>query len=234
MKRVLLVLGLLGLLALAGCTGGVVTDTALNESATYDWDTEATGTIDVGTDSYKAVYVLDNTSEIELFHRGELGGDEPLPIRAIKFQYPNGTVVNASAMNVTETDSRTVISFPQSDGRFAYSARSRTGEVSIPVGMEGSYEVILPPGARIRVPIISSVRPGGYDQTLQDDRVHLQWDRVDSDVITVSYYLQRDLYLFSGLLGLLALISLAGLMYFRRQLSQLAHRRETREPDDIE
>lgn len=231
MKRRSAVLGLVALLLLAGCTGGVVSDQALQESASYGWDTDATVTVTVGDDTYQAVYDIENQSEVELFHRGDLGGDNPLPIRAIQFRYTNGTVVNASAMSVEETDDRTVVTMPQSEGKFAYTAQFRTGEVFIPVGTSGSYEVILPAGARIGVPIIGAAEPAGYDKTIRNDRVHLQWGNPADDAISISYYFQRDLYIFAGLLGVLALLTVVGLAYFRLQIGSLESEREAEETD---
>ncbi|MFB6114476.1 MAG: DUF5803 family protein [Halodesulfurarchaeum sp.] len=226
MKRWLAVGGLLFILVLAGCSGGVVSEQALNASATYSWDTEATVHVNVTQGTYRAVYDLDNQSRVELFQRGDLGDENPLPIRAIKFKYRNGTVVDASAITVSETDSRTVVELPSPYGKFAYTARFSTGQVFIPTGVKGSYEVVLPPGARMGIPIISVAEPGGYEKTLRNDRVHLRWENPSRDAITVSYYYQRDLYLFGGLLGLLVLVAMAGAVYFKIQLGSLESERE--------
>ncbi|MFW6385235.1 MAG: DUF5803 family protein [Halodesulfurarchaeum sp.] len=231
MKRTSAVLGFLALLLLAGCTGGVVSDQALQESASYEWDTDATVTVTAGDDTYQAVYDLENQSEVELFHRDDLGGENPLPIRAIQFRYPNGTVVNASAMTVDESDRRTVVTMPQSEGKFAYTAEYRAGEMFIPVGASGNYEVILPPGARIGVPVIGAAEPAGYDKTIRNDRVHVEWGNPADDAITISYYFQRDLYIFAGLLGVLALLTVIGLAYFRLQIGSLKSEREAEETD---
>lgn len=231
MNRRMAVLGLFALLVLAGCTGGVVSDQALNESATYQWNTTATVTATVSGGSYQAVYRLDNTSDVELFHRGDLGDEQPLPIRAIKYRYPNGTVVNASSMDVQETDRRTIVSFPQPNGQFAYTTGAQTGDVFVPAQTNGSYEVVLPPDARVAVPIISAVEPGGYDETIRDNQVHLRWQAPSDDAINVSYYFQRDLYLFGGLIGILAVIAIAGVVYFRHKIGSLAADREADELD---
>lgn len=226
MKRLVAVVGVVSMFLLAGCMGGVVSEEALSEDATYDWDTTETVSVDLSGPSYQAVYTIENRSSVELYHHGDLGGEEAIPIRAIKFRYPNGTVVNASAMAVSEENSRTVVEFPVRDGMFAYSAESASGNLFFPVVVDGSHEVILPEGARIAVPIIGAAEPTDFEKTFEEDRVQLVWDSPERDVITVSYYLERDLYIFGGLIGLLVLVAGGGLVYFRYQLRRLQSDRE--------
>ncbi|MFB6153772.1 MAG: DUF5803 family protein [Halodesulfurarchaeum sp.] len=226
MRRALAVLGVLGLVIVAGCTGGVVTEEALSAQETYEWNTKATVTVDVAGGSYEAVYHLRNRSTIELYRPGRLGGTQPVPIRAVKFRYPDGRIVNASAIEVTEEGSKTVVNLPQENGSFAYSVETNPGRLFVPVVVNGSYEVILPPGARVGFPILGSVDPGGYEKDFVSDRVHLRWNTIDAADIAISYYLQRDLYLFGGLLALLSLIAGGGVLYFRFQIKNLEQARE--------
>lgn len=226
MNRVVPILAVLGLVVLAGCTGGVVSEEELAEEASYDWETDAAATINVTGSDYRAVMTLDNQSTVELYHVAEIGGEEPLAIRAVQFRYPNGTVVNASSIDVEEADSRTVVELPAADGQFAYTTRSASGELFVPIAVNGSHEVMLPPGTKISAPFIGVAEPAGYDSTLRGERVHLYWDTVDGDTITVSYYLERDLFLFGGLIGLVLFIAGAGWLYFRYQLRNLEAERE--------
>lgn len=227
MKRLVLVAALVGMIVLAGCTGGVVNEEALAEDAEYDWDeAEARGSVDVSGSSYTAILQVNGQETIELYRQAELGRESALPIRAIQFRYPNGTVVGAEKIEVEEADSRTVITPPADEGALAYTATTHFGEFLLPVAVNGSHEVVLPEGARMNVPIIGVAEPGGYEKTIEDDRVHLYWEDPDTDTITVSYYLQRDLYLFGGLIALLVLVSGAGLLYLRRQLQGLEAQRE--------
>ncbi|MFB6266892.1 MAG: DUF5803 family protein [Halodesulfurarchaeum sp.] len=226
MKRTVAILGVLGMLLLAGCTGSVISEEALSAQETYEWNTQATVTIDAGGGSYEAVYHVRNRSTIELYRPGQLGGEQPVPIRAVKFRYPDGRIVNSSAIEVTEEGSRTVVRLPQATGSFAYSVETTPGGLFVPVVMNGSYEVILPPGARVAFPIFGSVDPGGYEKAVVDDRVHLHWTTIDASAIAISYYLQRDLYLFGGLLALLGLIAGGGIIYFRFQIRNLEEARE--------
>lgn len=226
-RRLLASIGVLGLVVLAGCTGGVVNEEALSEETTYDWDTDAAATINVTGEDYRAVITLENQSTVELYREAQIGGEDPLPIRAVQFRYPNGTVVNASSIRVEEADSRTVVELPTDDGTFAYTVRSRAGELFLPVDVNGSHEVILPPGTRISAPIIGVAEPAGFETSIdEDDRVHLYWDSMDSDTLSVSYYLERDLYLFGGLIGLVMLVAGAGWLYFRYQLRSLQAERD--------
>jgi nitrate reductase gamma subunit len=43
--------------------------------------------------------------------------------------------------------------------------------------------------------------------------------------VSVRYYLQRDLYIFGGLLGLIIVVGIGGLLYRRRQIERLRKQR---------
>ena len=227
MRRLVLVGAVLGMLVLAGCMGGSISEEALAEDATYDWNTSADATVNVTGSTYHAVFVIDDQESLEFYQRGDLGGEEALAMRAVQFRYPNGTVVNASSITVNEVDERAVVEFPAQNGRFAYTARTASGDLFFPVIINGSHEVILPPGARISVPIIGYAEPTGYETSMAGDRLVIHWDAPNQDVISVSYYQQRDLLIFGGLLGLLAAVAGGGWLYFRYQLKDLESERES-------
>ncbi|MBS3759984.1 MAG: hypothetical protein KGY43_00740, partial [Halodesulfurarchaeum sp.] len=110
MRRILVVVALAGLLVLAGCLGGgVVEEAKLTESATYDWDTSADTSVNITGGSYQAVLRLENRTNVSLFGPGEFGGEAALPVQAVKYRYPNGTVRNVSVLSVSEQDERTLI-----------------------------------------------------------------------------------------------------------------------------
>ncbi|MFC7045440.1 DUF5803 family protein [Halobacteriaceae archaeon GCM10025711] len=227
-RRLLVGLALLAaLVALAGCTGGTVDEQALAENATYDWNTSADATFDVGGDrSYQAVYTVDGQEEIAVYFEDGFTGKQPVPISALKFRYPNGTVANASAMEVSETNDEVVIGLPSDQGQVAYTTRTDTKSFRTPALVNGTYEVVLPPGMRVGVPILSDVKPGGYEAAVEaDGRTHVRWDQIEEGDVVVRYYLQRDLYLFGGGIAALALIAVAGLVYFRLQIRRLERQR---------
>ena len=225
MRRTLAVLALVGLVVLAGCTGSTVDQDALEEPATYDWDTDAAVTVTVEDASYKAVYTLDDESEIRLSLHDELAGTQPVPISAVKFRYENGTVVNASALTVEEVDEHTVVTFPANEGQFAYTSRSGPRSLTVPVVTNRSHEVVLPAGMRIAFPVFGGADPGGFEKTLRNDTVHLTWSSVEADRIMVDYYYERDLLLYGGLIGALLLVALLGVAYYRAQIRRLAEQR---------
>lgn len=231
MRRWVLALAGLALLAmLAGCAGfggSAISQEDLAKDATYDWNTTENVTVNATGQEYRAVYAIDNRSSLTLASSGQLGSTQPLPIKAVKFRYPNGTVVGADAFNVYTKNSRTVVEFPAENGKFAYMAESGPRSLYAPVALEdASHEIILPAGMRVEFPVFGSVRPGGYEKTVQDNRVHLVWESVNADTISVQYYLLRDLYLFGGLVGVLALIAVGGVLYFRLQIRRLERNRE--------
>lgn len=228
-RRCALALVGLAFLALsAGCTGfgSDIDRERLAENATYDWNTSATATVAVEGNEYRAVYDLSNGSAVEVFGRDALGSEQVVQVSAVQFRYPNGTVVGVSAVNVTVEGSRVVVAPPADVGKLAFSAPAEPKFVSLPVTVPGSYEVVLPPGMRVGNVLFGDVSPGGYESSVADDRVHLHWEDLDGETIVVRSYLDRDLYIFGGLVGLLAVVSVGGLLFFRLQLSRLADRRE--------
>jgi len=233
MNRRLLAAAALGLLLVsAGCTGlgggsGQVDRAKLAQNATYDWNTTADVTFNVTGGYYHAVYRVDNRSSIALarFHR--LNDRRPLPIEAVAFRYPNGTVVGAEAMNATQNRTHVTVTFPARHGEFAYRVAHRGKELRVVTAVQGSYEVVIPPATQVRYPLIGRVAPAGYRTSEEGGRVHVRWDQVTGDRIDVRYYLVRDLWIFAGMLAAGAAAALVGLSYFWLQLRELRERRQT-------
>ena len=68
----------------------------------------------------------------------------------------------------------------------------------------------------------------GNDETVRDDRGRgrVVWaEPVTADTVSVRYYLQRDLYIFAGVLGAIVLVGIGGLLYRRRQIERLRKQR---------
>jgi hypothetical protein len=231
MRRGLVALAVAALAVTAGCAGGV-DEQRLAENATYQWDTDARATVNITGSQYQAVYRVENNSTLEVYRRDDIGGERPVPIEALRFRYPNGTVVGPGPVTATQEGSRVVVD-PPADGRVAYTGPTRPKSFSSPALVEGSHEVILPPNMRIAVPVLGSAGPSGYNHSIEADRVHLHWESLDRGTgMTLRYYLQRDLLIFAGLIGLLAVAGVVGLLYFRRQLRELAERREATDIED--
>ncbi|MFB6082030.1 MAG: DUF5803 family protein [Halanaeroarchaeum sp.] len=225
MRRGLAIVGLVVLVGLAGCTGGVVQESALREDATYDWTTSAAVTVNASTSQYQFVYSFQNRSEIRLSTHSQLGGTNPIPISAIQFRYPNGTVVGADAIDVAERNQQTVVTFPADTGQFAYTAQKGPRSLTVPVVTNRSHEVVLPPGMRISLPVLGGATPGGYETRLQGDRVHLTWESVETNSLMVDYYYERDLMLFGGLILVLVVVGGLGMAYYWRIIRGLEDQR---------
>lgn len=240
MRRRPLAATALALLVLsAGCSalspgGDGVDREALAADETYQWDTSADVTINVTGGVYKAVYRIDGRQTVALSEFQRLSDRQPLDVEAIKFRYPNGTVVGVSAMTVEQNGSHTVVTLPADEGRFAYRVPQRGKEIHVATAVEGSYEVILPPRTHVRYPLLGRVSPGGYETTTEDGRVHIRWDEVTDDRLVVRYYLLRDLWIFGGIVVAGLVAGVVGLTYFWLQLRGIKERRRVVDLEDRE
>lgn len=231
-RKHLLALGALVLAAaLAGCGFGFgssdIPEDQLNENATYEWDTSADATFNLSRSSYATVVNVTNET-VEVWQRDPIEGDNPVDLRALKYQYENGTVVNASHGNLSATreGDRTQISVPEPDGKVAYTASRSGKQFSTPVFTEGSHEVILPPGARVGIPLLSQVSPGNWNSTVENDRMTVRWGNLTDGNVNTRYYLERDLLIFGGLALIAVLVGIVGGLYYFRQIRGLEAQRE--------
>jgi hypothetical protein len=231
MKRTHLAFGaLLVLVALAGCSSvlgpGDPDPERINRNVSYDWDTDRNVTIEIDRTEYRSTWRVANQSTIEFHQRDALGTESNLRIEGVKFQFTNGTVTNVSAQNITYRRQRTIVELPARDGRIAFASSRRGKQFATPTFVDGTYEVTLPEGARVGLPILSQVRPRGYTASQTDGQVTLRWDDVTSRSLSVRYYLARDLLIFGSLFVLLLVAGVGGAAYYLRQIRALESRRE--------
>ncbi|MFC3478954.1 DUF5803 family protein [Halobacterium litoreum] len=229
MRKLLVAVAVAALAVSAGCLGaggGGPSQQQLEQNATYDWQKDTDVAIDVGGGEYRVVATVDNQSEVRLARNTGFGGRNALSISAVQFRYENGTQVGADAIDVSTRNSRTIVTFPASNGTFAYSANAGGRSVTVPVGFEGSHELVLPSGMRVSVPVFGVVEPSGWQKTVEDNRVHVRWESLDGGTIDAKYYLQRDLLLFGGITGALTVVALLGVVYYRLQIRRLEDERE--------
>jgi hypothetical protein len=143
----------------------------------------------------------------------------------VKFRHPNGTVVNASSIAVEEKGSKVVVEPPAEEGHLAFTASTVPKDFRSPVFAEGSTEVILPRGMRVHVPLFATISPGGHETFAEDGRVHVLWEETPSSGLYVRYYLERDFYIYTGIVvGLLAL-GAVGVVYFRLKIRRIERER---------
>ena len=236
MRRALALCLLVVLTVSAGCTSlfgpGQVSDEQLNEDATYEglWQREAGVYIDVGTDSYRAVYDLgENRTTLQVFGRNAFGLERPLDISGLRYRYPNGTVISPQQHpNFTVEQGREELSIavPAANGSLAFTAPKSGKSFGVPAFIEGvSYEAALPPGTDVSVPLLANINPSPTRTTEENGRIHIHWDSVSRD-ISVRYYLDRDLLIFGSLAGLLTIAGVAGGLYYLRKIRRLERRRE--------
>lgn len=238
-RRLGLAVVAVGALALlAGC-GGAPGGEQLNQDATYDWNTTAVATYDVHDVTYEAIYRVDAGQELAVYQTLEIGGETSVSLSALRFRYENGSVLRPNGtlerpdgtrlagaeLSVDQRGERTVVTAP-ADGRIAYTAPTPPKSFHSPVLVEGSHEVILPRDMRISAPLLGLASPGGYERSFEGGRVHLRWSATPGGTLDLRYYLQRDFYIYTGLVGALLLVGAVGTVYFRRQLRELERRRK--------
>lgn len=227
---------------------------ALSANASYDLPTDRDAVIHINSDNYTAVYAVGSKTtgegsdgspagSFEVYRRDALGTERPRALRALQFWFPNGshieyrngtavmvgpngTVTNTTALGVTRTRRRTVVRLPAGSGHLAYTTAKTGKTVTMPTFVEGSYEVVLPRKTSVAIPLIARVRPGGYETTMVDGRVHIRWDSIESGSLVVRYYLHRDIRIFGAIAAVLATVAVAGVGYYLVQIRALIRRRE--------
>lgn len=261
-RRLLAVVAFVLLLGLAGCTTILGPDPAdpeaLSADADYDYDTDRDGFIVVDREQYSAVYnvsakVTGEEDTMRFYRTDRLTIERPLELRSLQFRHPNGTIDRYVTGNVTRTypdgstepvetldvettRQRTIVEIPAQEGKIAFTTPKTGKQVSIQTPVHGSYEVALPPDTDAQLPLLSQVRPSNDDRRVTGDRVHLIWDDLDTSILLVRWYLDRDLWLFGGLAGVLILAGIAGAIYYYLQIQHARVRREEYgfdgDPDD--
>jgi hypothetical protein len=239
-------LALVALVLLSGCAGllggGSVSDDQLAEAPAgdgdYAWDATETAHITVTENArFRAVYEVNRSARdsVQLFRRDGFGGSSPIPVTALRYRYPNGTVVNGTEFDergggVSRSRDEVNVSLPAQaggTGKLAFSSSSTPKQFTLPVFVEGSYVVVLPENRRVGVPPFGSVSPGGFETSRDDaDRTVVRWDEVTSDSLAVRFYLERDLLAFGVLAGLGVVVGGGGLLYYRRKIQRLRDQRE--------
>lgn len=232
MKRsTVLLLAVAGLAVLAGCSTGTqeVPTEDLTGETNYEWNHTETVHYNVTSSRYEAVHTITNRSHLEVYNYDALGSQIPLDVTALAFRFPNGTVVNATHPNLSASrgGGHTNISMPADQGTLGYTGWRNGKQFSMPVFVEGSYAVTLPRSARVGVPILSRVSPGGYEAAITDDRVTATWSDLSGGSVTLRWYLQLDFLLFGTIVVVGLGLAVGGTAYYVYRIRQLRRRRES-------
>ena len=249
-RHLLAVAALAALTLSSGCLGGglfgggSVSNAQLGEQSAcgdYRWNADVDAHITITEQStFCAVYQLEGGS-LTLHTRDGFGGQVPLSVSAVKYRYPNGTVISGAELrrrggSIERTDKATEVSLPDgvSGGQFAFNAPSSPKRFSLPTFVDGSYELVLPPHRRVDFFLFGTVSPQPAATPTVDDRgrTHIRWKGVTEDAITVQFYHQRDLTIFAAIVGALSVVAVGGLLYYQRQIRRLERRREREDADD--
>ncbi len=226
--RIITIISVIAFLAvLAGCIGPFASSDIpadeLDKEANYTWDSDADVTIDIEGSVYRAVYSLDGETTFELSTRSRRGSS-PVDIEAVRYRFPNGTMLTGSQLDISQSSSRTTIEVPDGNGTLAFTAETSSNRAVIHGLAAGSYRVDLPEGHRVGNFFLSAVSPSGYESELEGDTQVLYWDENDDDIY-LDYYLSRDHYLFYGFLLSSGLVMAGGFVYYRRKINALARKR---------
>lgn len=195
---------------------------------------------------------LEPPYSMEVYERDALGTEQPIDPSSLQFRYENGTRLRFEATGegsadlvmvrpngsradapeeklvVNKTRRRTRVFLPTNEtGQLAFTAPKNGKQVSTPTFVRGSYEMVLPEGTSVGLPILAQVQPSASRTETVDGRVHVYWDEVDrAQSVVVRYYLDRDLTLFGGLVALLVVLGLGGAAYYYRQIRETVRKRE--------
>jgi|GEM_PF-177818 len=241
-RRVAATLAVVALLLLTGCIGqfGVgISNDELDQNRSYSWEENATieewpehvavqieisqsgllGSI-LGQEEYHAIYT-GNRTQLTLSERG-FTRPHAVDIRAVRYQYPNGTIVGPEAIDVSQSARRTRVVLPEGPGRFAFTGDRRNKEVHVPAVADGNYTLTLPANYRVGDLVLSDVSPGGYDTESVDGKQRIRWSGVDDgDELLVRFYHERDWYIFYGMIAVLSLVGVGVFLYYRRQIREI-------------
>jgi 8-oxo-dGTP pyrophosphatase MutT (NUDIX family) len=223
----------------SGCLGFFgsqpISDDRLDEEppAPYTWDSDVNAHITITENArFQAVYRL-NRSSVELFRRDGFGGRNSIPVSAVRYRYPNGTIITGTELRarggtIDRSRSRVSVTLPSGaeGGKLAFASESTPKRFSLPTFVNGSYAVVLPPDRRVEVFPFGKVNPGGYTVDRGGDRRVIHWESVETDSISVQFYLQRDLYIFGGAAAIVAVVGDGGLFYYKRRIDALREQRE--------
>ncbi|WP_290816114.1 DUF5803 family protein [Halovivax sp.] len=234
-RRLFLAVAAVALLAgLAGCSMifGGISDETLDREQEYDdlKDRNATVAIDVesagivSSGEFRAVYDLNGTEELEL-SQSTLYRDQAIDIHAVRYWYPNGTMVTGSELDVDQGRTSTDVRVPDGNGTLAFSGDSGRKSFTLPAFVAGSYDVTLPEGHRTSAFLLGEVRPSGYEREIVDDRERITWEEVDSTV-NLQYYRTRDIPLFLGLVAVALSVGGAALAITYYKVKRLRRQRE--------
>ena len=239
----LAVLVVLTLTLTAGCLdyvtgGGEISDDVLDAEPAdaYDWETDrnASLTLDTGSE-LQAVYNVSADQRLRLYQPTSIGQEGPLDISAVRFRYANGTIISGTELRdrgeIDQTPDEVHVTVP-ADGRLAFTAGATPRRLTLPVYIEGSYEVLLPEGSRMDFFLFSNTVPAGATTERVDNRVRVTWENVESSSILVQYYQNNDLTIFGAIIGILSAIAVGGLYYYRRQIDRLHETRVEMGLDD--
>lgn len=219
---------------LAGCGffgGGEIDQSALTSDQEYDWESNATASIDLGVSSntYTAVVNVSEQSSLSVYREDTFRGESSVPIEALQFRFSNGTVVNAthSGLTASQGSDETTVELPAENGSVAFTAPREGKSWASPAFIGGEYELHLPEGTRVGLWGLSRTTPDPDETVVEDDRMTIYWEGVErGDPLSVRYYLVRDLYLFGGVGAVALSLGVGGLVYYYRQIRRARSKRE--------
>jgi hypothetical protein len=186
----------------SGCQSLMVEDQILPEPSVYEelWQNESDAIFLIDRNEYRAVYTLNDTNTIDLYHVPRANIKKSLEISNVAFRYTNGTILPQNKLIITENRSSTLITTPNSYGEIAFTSNRDGKSFQAPISIVGNYTVILPENAVVDIALLSRVVPSGYSSEYILNQENIHWKMPPGEAIYVQYYLIRDSQLLAVLL----------------------------------
>lgn len=220
MRRKLIIPLSLLLLSLAGCTATPNPNIASNYTGLWNTTEDVVYYVD---GNHHTTVIEPNSTELEVWTRGGLGGDQPVRFDDPMYRYKNGTVVNVTTFEFGT--SRTQVTLPGNEGKFAFTSQTSPGRLSRPLPVAGSVRVVLPNNTDARNLFLGGISPAGYE-VVQENPLTIKWEGLErGTLVEVRYYNERDPLLLIALLLVLVAAALVVLLYYKRVFKELRDNR---------
>tara|TARA_A100001037_G_scaffold306560_1_gene352688 strand:+ start:11723 stop:12436 length:714 start_codon:yes stop_codon:yes gene_type:complete len=194
------------------------------------WNSNETAVFVMDKNQYRAVYSVENSSEIELYRIHRINTKKPLSISDVQFKHTNGTIAFESEIHIEQNRSFTLVTLPSKNGKLAFTSPRSGKSFQAPIALSGNYTVILPKDSDISISLLSKVIPSNHTTTLSPNQPKIRWENLSGGAIHVQYYLIRDSQLLAALLLLCSVSLLFYMVHFWWKMKHITKKKIDIEP----